>query len=80
MLMTQDNSVVVDVRPIPPREKHPTIFGTFDALASGEKLILVNDHSPAPLLYQFHAERPGQFTWTPLEEGPEEWRIAIGKN
>ncbi|HEY9899197.1 MAG TPA: DUF2249 domain-containing protein [Pantanalinema sp.] len=78
--MSQDNPVVVDVRPIPPREKHPAIFGTFDGLASGESLILVNDHSPTPLLYQFQAERPGQFTWTALEEGPVEWRISIGKN
>ena len=26
----------LDVRPIPPREKHPTIFHTFEALAPGE--------------------------------------------
>lgn len=73
------SSVVVDVRPIPPREKHPTIFDAFDRLASGEAMILLNDHSPNPLKYQFQMERPEQFTWTPLEEGPEEWRIEIGK-
>lgn len=71
--------LVLDVRPIPVREKHSTIFTTFDGLQSGEHLVLLNDHNPAPLHYQFQAERPGQFTWTPLEEGPEEWRIAIGK-
>lgn len=71
---------VVDVRPLPPREKHPLIFRTFDALPSGGVMHLVNDHDPMPLKYQFQFERPGAFSWTPLEEGPEEWRIAIGKN
>lgn len=70
---------VVDVRPLPPREKHPTIFGTFDALPAGGKMLLVNDHDPVPLRYQFQMERPDGFTWTALAEGPEEWRIEIGK-
>lgn len=70
---------VVDVRPLPPREKHPLIFGTFDSLPSGGKMLLVNDHDPVPLKYQFQAERPGQFGWNPLQEGPDEWRIEISK-
>ena len=41
-------------------------------------VVLVNDHDPKPLYYQF-AERAGAFTWQPLEEGPEVCRIAIGK-
>ncbi len=77
--MTQSTPVVVDVRPMIPREKHPAIFSAFDGLASGEKMVLLNDHNPAPLNYQFQFERPGQFTWTPVTEGPEEWRIEIGK-
>jgi uncharacterized protein (DUF2249 family) len=69
----------LDVRVIPPREKHPTIHRTFDALQPGEQFVLVNDHNPKPLYYEFTAERPGQFTWSALEEGPTVWRIAIGK-
>lgn len=69
----------LDVRVIPPRDKHPTIHRTFDALAAGERFVLVNDHNPKPLYYEFQAERPGAFTWEPLEEGPVVWRIAIGK-
>ncbi len=69
----------LDVRVIPPRDKHPTIHRTFDALAAGERFVLVNDHDPKPLFYEFQAERPGAFTWTPLEQGPEVWRIEIGK-
>ncbi len=69
----------VDVRPVPPRERHPRIFGTFDALPGGESFLLMNDHDPKPLFYQFQAERPGQFDWQYLEQGPEVWRVQIGR-
>ncbi|WP_243092647.1 DUF2249 domain-containing protein, partial [Thermus hydrothermalis] len=32
----------LDVRPIPPRERHPRIFGVFDSLEPGESFVLVN--------------------------------------
>jgi hemerythrin-like domain-containing protein/uncharacterized protein (DUF2249 family) len=70
---------VLDVRTIPPRERHPLIFQTFEALKPGENFILVNDHDPKPLYYEFHYERQGQFTWEYLEQGPEVWRVRIGK-
>lgn len=69
----------LDVRVIPPREKHPTIFRTFDALGAGESFILVNDHDPFPLRYQFEAERPGAYGWEYLEEGPAVWRVEISR-
>ncbi len=72
-------STTVDVRTIVPRERHPLIFSTFDGLKAGESMQLVNDHDPKPLLYQFQAERHGQFTWNYVEEGPETWRVDIGK-
>ncbi len=46
-------TTVLDVRAMPPRERHPKIFETF--------------------------ERAGAFTWKYLEEGPEVWRVEIGK-
>ncbi|MCZ7685349.1 MAG: DUF2249 domain-containing protein [Sandaracinaceae bacterium] len=55
------NPPELDVRTIPPPERHPRIFGAFDALAEGESFVLVNDHYPKPLLYQFQSERPGRF-------------------
>ena len=47
---------VLDLRTIPPRERHPLIFGRFDGLAVGQALQLVNDHHPPPLHYQFDDE------------------------
>jgi uncharacterized protein (DUF2249 family) len=70
---------VVDVRVIPPRERHPMIFETFDHLRPGESFELVNDHEPKPLYYQFMHERPDQFEWAYLESGPEVWRVRISK-
>lgn len=70
---------VLDVRVIPPREKHPAIFATFDALAAGDAFILVNDHDPLPLRYQFAAERKDRFSWDYVEQGPVLWRVRIGK-
>ncbi len=67
----------LDVRTIVPRERHPRIFQTFDDLQPGEAFELVNDHAPTPLYYQFLHERPEQFEWEYLEEGPETWRVRI---
>jgi len=79
MSQTANNPIELDVRVIPPREKHPTIFHTFDALQSGESFVLVNDHDPFPLRYQFEAERAGSFGWDYLEQGPQVWRVQISK-
>ena len=71
--------IELDVRAIPPRDKHPTIFRTFDTLASGQSLLLVNDHDPTPLRYQLMAERPETFDWTYEAQGPELWRVRISR-
>lgn len=71
---------VLDVRVLPPREKHPAIFALFDSLAPGESFVLVNDHDPLPLRYQFQAERPDGYSWQYLEQGPEIWRVRIGRS
>ena len=74
--MTQ-TTAQIDVRTIPPRDRHPLIFSTFRQLAAGQAMELVNDHDPRPLYYQFNAQAPGQFSWDYLESGPERWRVAI---
>lgn len=69
----------VDVREYAPRDKHAVIFDTFHKLNPGEVMELTNDHDPRPLHYQLLAEYEGQFEWSYLEQGPEIWRVAIGK-
>jgi uncharacterized protein (DUF2249 family) len=79
VIMVQTFAKVINVPDYPPREKHPTIFNGFDELKSGEFMQIVNDHDPRPLQYQFMMERTDEFTWEYLEQGPETWRVAIGK-
>ncbi len=67
------------VRKIPPARRHRLIFETFEALKSGDAFILVNNHDPEPPYYQIQAERTGQFSWDCLEQGPEVWRVRIGR-
>ncbi|MBI3399026.1 MAG: DUF2249 domain-containing protein [Deltaproteobacteria bacterium] len=70
---------ILDVREMMPKDRHSKIFGTFKGLKAGESFILLNDHEPKPLLYQFQAEHHGEFDWWPLEAGPRVWRVAIAK-
>ncbi len=67
----------VDVRTIPPRDRHAVVFKTFDALSQNETVVLIFDHDPRPLLHQFQRDRAAAFDWSPLEEGPEVWRIEL---
>lgn len=69
----------LDVRKMEPRERHPLIFSTFDALEAGQTLLLVNDHDPKPLYYQIEAESREPFTWEYLEAGPEAWIVKVAK-
>lgn len=67
----------LDVRVMAPAQRHDEIFRTFAGLDQGEGFVLVNDHDPKPLYYQFAAEHPGGFTWDYLEDGPQVWRVRI---
>jgi uncharacterized protein (DUF2249 family) len=77
--MRRDVGERLDVRAIPPPQKHPTILSRYEALAPGQSFTLVNDHDPRPLYYQFNVEQAGRFEWEYLEEGPSVWRVRIGK-
>lgn len=69
----------LDVREEIPARRHELIFSTYHDLNPGDGFVLVNDHDPKPLYYQFAAEHAGQFAWDYLEEGPEVWRVRIGR-
>lgn len=79
MSSANKDASVIDVRQLPPAQRHQKIFQLVDELAAGGSFILVNDHDPKPLYYQLEAEYPKQFSWTYLEKGPTVWRVEIGK-
>jgi uncharacterized protein (DUF2249 family) len=69
----------LDVRALPHSARHERIFGMVAQLVRGEAFVLANDHDPKPLRYQLEAQNPGQISWDYLEQGPELWRVQIGR-
>jgi len=68
---------VLDLRTVPPFQRHPLVFATFDALSRGESFVLINDHDPIPLNRQMESMRPHQLTWEYIERGPDIFQIRV---
>jgi uncharacterized protein (DUF2249 family) len=66
-----------DVRTIPCRVKHGQIFERWAALPVGGHFVLINDHDPVPLYYQFAGQFPGAFNWEYLQPEADEFRVKI---
>jgi uncharacterized protein (DUF2249 family)/quercetin dioxygenase-like cupin family protein len=73
----RDEPSVLDLRNVPQPSRHSLVFASFDALATGESLGLINDRDPVHLNRQFEITRPGESSWEYLEDGPEIFRIRI---
>ncbi len=78
--MSETFAATVNATEYPPHQKHKVIFETFDSLQPGQAMLLINDHDPVPLHYQFDLERPDAFTWDYLERGPQAFRIKIERS
>lgn len=74
-----DSRHVLDVRQEIPARRHDLIFRTYAELPAGDGFVLINDHDPKPLYYQLAAEHPNEFEWDYLEQGPQVWRVRIGR-
>src|ERR1035437_2145333 len=70
---------VMDVRTIPCSVKHGLIIKQWLELPVGDHFILLNDHDPVPLYYQFAPQWPDACPWQHLVKGPEEFRVKITK-
>lgn len=62
-----------------PQGKERLAFSAFDALPEGDLITLVLDCLPHDLLARFRSERPGQFDWTPLGDGPLAWPVEVSR-
>ncbi|MFN8035378.1 MAG: DUF2249 domain-containing protein [Acidimicrobiia bacterium] len=67
----------LDLREIPPPQRHPLVYQHLDALRPGESLELTNDHRPSPLRYEIEATRPDEFEWTDGLAGPDVFTATI---
>lgn len=71
----------LDVREIPPNERHDRIHDAFADLEPGESLTIVNDHDPKPLYYELSAEVPAfdDEAYAVEREGPERFVAELPK-
>ena len=67
----------LDLRQMPPFERHEKIFEIWGGLTAGQTLRIINDHDPKPLYYQFAAEFKGLFEWEYEQKGPSDWIVKI---
>ncbi len=74
-----DNQRIIDTREYPIPERHQKVFNAFSNLHDGESFVLVNDLDPKPLYYQLGAEKEDRFVWEYLQNGPDVWKVRIGK-
>ena len=61
---------ILDVRREPPARRHELIFDSYSALPAGSGFVLVNDHDPKPLNYQFEAEQAASSPGTTSSKAP----------
>lgn len=71
-----ESEVRLDVRSIPPPQRHPKIFALFDALPQSTTLVLVTDHEPRPLRAEFDRKRSG-VKWAQRDLGGGRWEVRL---
>ena len=70
----------LDVRPVEPKDRFEAIMGAYDALPTGGTMELTVDHDPRCMYYTLEAMRGTEtFSYDYLENGPETWRVRVGK-
>lgn len=62
---------------LPKVVRHGAIIGGVTSMKPGQKVVLVVDHDPLPLLTQLNRVAPGAVELTYLERGPEVFRLEF---
>src|SRR3989338_236056 len=68
-------SKTIDTKGLPHGEREALIFPSIEKLDGGEKLRLVVEFNPLPLVYMLKAR--GEFDIAYEKEGPDEWILSI---
>ncbi|MFA5524964.1 MAG: DUF2249 domain-containing protein [Tissierellales bacterium] len=59
--------------------KHKAIFSAFDNLDLGEQMLLIDNSDPSMLFNHLDDEIGTKLDWKYLEEGPDQWKVAVEK-
>ncbi len=62
---------------LPKVVRHGAIIGGLTSMKPGQKVVLVVDHDPLPLLTQLNRAAPDALDLTYLERGPELFRLEF---
>ncbi len=74
-----DSTPELQVSALPKVIRHAAIIGGLTSMKAGEKLVLVVNHDPLPLLSQLERVAPGALALEYLERGPEVFRLEFTK-
>lgn len=75
-----ENLCVIDLKPvIQVRDKEKLILEAFNRLNYGEAFVMVSDKNLSEQHPVLHKVLGVSFAWESLEEGPQEWKVKIGK-
>ncbi|HEY8375277.1 MAG TPA: DUF2249 domain-containing protein [Nannocystis sp.] len=78
--MNDEKRVVLDVRPVPPKDRFDMIMGAYEALEPGQVLDLLVDHDPECMYYTLKATQgDAAFDFEYLLRGPVDWRVEVRK-
>jgi len=77
MTLSTSREILIDLELLPLAERSARTLAAFDGLVPGESFEFASGVPPRQLLAQFQSERKGLFEWTPVEMGPEIWRIEL---
>lgn len=75
MLVTLERNL--DLRTLQLGEQQDQALGVLRKLREDESITLVFDHAPRAVYDRLSLQRPEQFAWTPLENGPLVWRVRV---
>ena len=69
----------LDLAQVAPARHQHALLRAFDDLEPDERMIVVAPYHPRGLLAALQIERWGRFEWSPLSDGPQVWRVEIGR-
>lgn len=68
-----------DVRDLEPQRRHEILSEMFDQLDPGEGFVLINDHDPKSLFYEFRSNHGDVLEWEYLSREAGAWRVELEK-
>lgn len=67
------------IGPLSAEDPKQRALSAFDALGSGERVLLILERSPGAVLAIFQKERKGQFDWTPIAASPNSFEVEVSR-